>query len=198
MAMPSRRSLVAIGFAVAIIALGGALAIWRTGGAPAAPATLAAGSLPPGFKAVSPPRQMGDLAFQDADGRSVRLADFRGRPVLLNVWAKWCAPCVVELPKLDRLQAKATPDTLAVVAVAVDEPDPAKVRNFLLNRNMTALHPYLDPKDALVKELAIRSIPISVLIDRNGYAVARADAPVDWFSDYAFQFLMQTILRPAG
>jgi hypothetical protein len=87
---------------------------------------------------------------------------------------------------------------LAVVAIAVDEPDPAKVRNFLLNRNMNALHPYLDPKDALIKELAIQSIPISVLIDRNGYAVARADAPVDWFSDYAFQFLTQTILKPAG
>jgi thiol-disulfide isomerase/thioredoxin len=196
--MASRKIVIAAAavVAVALLAVGGA-ALWRARNPPAPPA-LAADSLPPGFKAVDPPRQMGTLAFKDADGKSVSLADFRGKPVVLNVWAKWCAPCVVELPKLDQLQAKTGPDTLAVVAIAVDEPDPAKVRNFLLNRNMNALHPYLDPKDALIKELAIQSIPISVLIDRNGYAVARADAPVDWFSDYAFQFLTQTILKPAG
>jgi thiol-disulfide isomerase/thioredoxin len=195
--MPSRRSLIAIGAAIAILAAGAGVTIWRVR-APAPPPALDAGLLPPGFTAVVPPRQMGDLAFKDADGKSVRLADFRGRPILLNVWAKWCAPCVVELPKLDQLQDKVTPEVMAVVAVAVDETDPAKVRNFLLNRNMTALHPYLDPKDALIQELTVKSIPISLLIDRNGYAVARTDSPVDWFSDYAVDLLMKTILRPAA
>jgi thiol-disulfide isomerase/thioredoxin len=195
--MPTRRSLIAVGGAVVILAAGAAWAIWRSE-APSPPPALAAGLLPPGFTAVAPPQQMGDLAFHDADGKSMSLADFHGKPVLLNIWATWCAPCVVELPKLDQLQAKVGPDALAVVAVNVDQADPAKVRNFLLNRNMDAIKPYLNPGADLAKTLAIKMIPISILIDRNGYAVARADAPVDWFSDFAIQFLLQTILKPAG
>jgi thiol-disulfide isomerase/thioredoxin len=194
--MRSRRGIIAIGAAIiAILLIGGGWALWHADNPPPPPA-LAAADLPPGFKAVDPPQQMGGLAFRDADGKSVSLADFRGKPVVLNIWATWCAPCVVELPKLDQLQAKAGPDTLAVVAVNVDQKDPAKVRNFLLNRNMDAIKPYLNPEDDLPKTLAIKMIPISILIDRNGYALARADAPVDWFSDYAFQFLMQTVLKP--
>ena len=67
--------------------------------------------------------------FLDTNGKRVTFADFKGRPVLLNVWAKWCA-CVIELPKLDHLQAKINPSLLAVVTVAVDEPDPRRCATF--------------------------------------------------------------------
>src|SRR6185295_13827065 len=99
-----------------------------------APEAVAAADLPEGFKPMDPPLQMGGFAFQDADGNTVRLSDFRGRPVILNIWAKWCAPCLAEMPLLNKLQAGAAPGTLVVAAVAVDEPDPEKVRNFLANR----------------------------------------------------------------
>jgi len=195
MATMPRRAWFAIGVLLVLLAAGGAFYGWQFMSPPApAPNAIAAGSLPTGFSALTPPLQMGDLTFQDADGKTVRLSDFHGRPVVLNIWAKWCGPCVVELPTLNKLQQSAAPGTLAVVAVAVDEPDPAKVRNFLANRNLNALQPYLDPKNAFAKALAIHSIPVSVLIDKNGYGLVRADAPADWFSDQAIQLLKQTIL----
>jgi hypothetical protein len=98
------------------------------------------------------------------------------------------------MPKLNQLQHDAAPGTLAVVAVAVDEPDPAKVRNFLANRRWNALKPYLDPQNVFAKALDIKSIPVSLLIDKNGFALVRVDAPVDWYSDAAIRLLKRTIL----
>jgi thiol-disulfide isomerase/thioredoxin len=161
---------------------------------PDAPPVIEASTLPEGFKPMDPPLQMGGYAFQDADGNTVRLADFKGRPILLNIWAKWCAPCLAEMPKLNQLQTGAAPGTLAVVTVAVDEPDPAKVRNFLANRRWDALKPYLDPENVFAKALDIKVIPVSLLIDKNGFALVRVDAPVDWYSDEAIRLLKQTIL----
>jgi thiol-disulfide isomerase/thioredoxin len=148
--------------------------------------------MPEGFQALNPPLQMGDLAFQDADGKTVRISDFRGRPVILNIWAKWCAPCVIELPQLNDLQQNG--GTLAVLAVAVDEPDPTKVRGFLINRGLTALTPYLDAKNVFQKALNIHSIPVSLMINKDGYAMVRVDAPVAWFSEAAVALLQRTIL----
>jgi thiol-disulfide isomerase/thioredoxin len=179
--------------AVVVIAAAGGTYWWIVRSAlPPPPPPLAQGEIPPGFTAVEPPLQMGALAFQDADGKTVHISDFRGRPVILNIWAKWCAPCVVELPMLNQLQAKG--GTLAVVAVAVDEPDPIKVRGFLVNRGLTALTPYLDPKNAFAKALNIKTIPVSLLINKDGYAMVRVDAPVEWFSAAAVALLQRTIL----
>jgi thiol-disulfide isomerase/thioredoxin len=189
----NRRGIALVAAAVVVIAAGGSAWWWiARPDRPPPPPPLAAGELPPGFTAVEPPLQMGDLAFQDADGKTVKIADFRGRPVILNIWAKWCAPCVVELPMLNALQAKG--GTLKVLAVAVDEPDPIKVRGFLINRGLTALTPYLDPKNVFAKALNIKSIPVSLLINKDGYAMVRVDAPVDWFSAAAVALLQRTIL----
>lgn len=187
-----RRRIALAVAAIVVIAAGGA-AWWALAPHEAPPpAPLPQGELPPGFQAIEPPLQMGDLAFQDADGKTVRISDFRGRPVILNIWAKWCAPCVIELPQLNELQAKG--GTLKVLAVAVDEPDPVKVRGFLINRSLTALTPYLDPNNVFAKALRIRSIPVSVLINKDGYAMVRVDAPVQWFSAAAVALLQRTIL----
>lgn len=193
--MASRRRLVVsvlVAVVVAAIAAGGFWA-WRIHQAPPAPTALSEDALPKGFKPVQPPLQLGDLVFQDVAGKPVRLADFAGRPVLLNIWAKWCAPCLAELPMLNKLQREAAPGTLAVVAVAVDEKDPAKVRDFLANRRWDALKPYLDPKNVFADALKIKAIPVSLLIDRNGFALVRVDAPVDWYSDEAIRLLKRTI-----
>jgi thiol-disulfide isomerase/thioredoxin len=192
-ALKRTRLLIPVAIAVVLAIAAAGTWYWRSLSAPV-PAELAAGTLPQGFKPMDPPMQMGGFAFLDADGNTVRLSDFKGRPILLNIWAKWCAPCLAEMPKLDQLQAKATPGTLAVIAVAVDEPDPQKVRNFLANRRWDALKPYLDPRNVFAKALDIKAIPVSLLIDRNGFALVRVDAPVDWYSDEAISLLKQTIL----
>jgi thiol-disulfide isomerase/thioredoxin len=191
--VPAKRILLPIVVVIALAVAGGGAWYWLTSSQPA-PTGIAADALPEGFKPMNPPLQMGGYAFQDADGNTVKLADFKGRPVLLNIWAKWCAPCLEEMPKLNQLQTDAAPGTLAVVAVAVDEPDPAKVRNFLANRRWDALKPYLDPKNVFAKALDIKSIPVSLLIDKDGFALVRVDAPVDWYSDEAIRLLKQTIL----
>ena len=193
MVMPRSRFLLPVLIAVVALAAGGAW-YWHSVNQSPPPAELQASALPEGFKPMNPPLQMGDYAFQDADGNTVRLSDFKGRPVILNIWAKWCAPCLAEMPKLNQLQAETAPGTLAVVAVAVDEPDPEKVRNFLANRRWDALKPYLDPKNVFAKALDIKSIPVSLLIDKNGFALVRVDAPVDWYADDAIRLLKQTIL----
>ncbi len=197
--MLRRRILVPL-LIVVLLAIGGGGTWYWQKSQPTAPGGVAAGGLPEGFRPMEPPLQMGGFAFQDADGNTVRLADFKGRPILFNIWAKWCAPCLAEMPKLNQLQAETAPGTLAVIAVAVDEPDPEKVRNFLANRRWDALKPYLDPKNVFAKALDIKSIPVSLLIDRNGFALVRVDAPVDWYSDEAIRLLKQTILTndPAG
>jgi len=192
--MPLRPRILLPVFAGLLVIAAGGFWYWQSDPPPPPPDAIAADTLPQGFKAMVPPLKMSDIAFEDADGKTVRISDFAGRPVLLNIWATWCAPCIVELPRLNKLQADAAPGTLAVVAVAVDTPDPMKVRNFLANRRWDALHPYLDPKNAFAKALDIKSIPVSLLIDRNGYALVRVDAPVEWFSDAAIQLLKQTIL----
>ena len=180
--------------AAALIIAAGGIWYWQHATREPPPAEIAASALPEGFKPMDPPMQMGDYAFQDADGNTVRLSAFKGRPVILNIWAKWCAPCLAEMPKLNQLQAEAAPGTLAVVAVAVDEPQPTKVRDFLANRRWDALKPYLDPKNVFAKALDIKSIPVSLLIDKNGFALVRVDAPVDWYSDGAIRLLKRTIL----
>jgi thiol-disulfide isomerase/thioredoxin len=192
-AMPRTRILIPAVIVILLALAAGGFWYWRVPAQPA-PAALAASALPEGFKPMDPPLQMGGFPFQDADGNTVTLADFKGRPILLNIWAKWCAPCLAEMPKLNKLQAGAAPGTLAVVTVAVDEPDPVKVRNFLANRRWDALKPFLDPKNVFAKALDIKSIPVSLLIDRNGFALVRVDAPVDWYSDEAIRLLKRTIL----
>jgi thiol-disulfide isomerase/thioredoxin len=196
----TKRAIVLVGLAAGVllaVVLGLSLLrpeMMRFGPTTPAPAALKADALPQGFVPMDPPLQMGGYKFQDADGKAVSLADFKGRPVLLNIWAKWCAPCLEEMPKLDKLQAGVAPGTLAVVAVAVDEKDPAKVRDFLANRRWDALKPYLDPKNVFADALKIKAIPVSLLIDQQGYALARVDAPVNWYSDEAIRLLKQTIL----
>jgi thiol-disulfide isomerase/thioredoxin len=188
------RILIPAAFAVVLALAAGGLWYWQVWSAQPAPSAISVAALPEGFKPMNPPLQMGGYAFQDADGKTVRLADFKGRPILLNIWAKWCAPCLIEMPALNELQAGTAPGTLAVVTVAVDEPDPAKVRDFIANRRWDALKPYLDPKNVFAAALHIRSIPVSVLIDRDGFALVRVDAPVEWYSDEAIRLLKRTIL----
>ena len=155
-ALTRTRLLVPVAIAVVLAIAAGGAWYWRSLSAPP-PAELAAGALPEGFKPMDPPMQMGGFAFLDGDGKTVRLSDFKGRAILLNIWAKWCAPCLAEMPKLNQLQAETAPGTLAVVTVAVDEPDPEMVRNFLANRRWDALKPYLDPENVFAKALDIKA-----------------------------------------
>ena len=118
-----------------------------------------------------------DYSFQDAGGKTVTLAAFRGTPVLLNLWATWCGPCVKELPTLDAL-ARREGGKLRVVALSQDM-DAAKVAPFLAEHGIKALPPFTDPKMAWLPAVTA-NLPTSILFDAAGHEVWRTTGDLDW------------------
>jgi thiol-disulfide isomerase/thioredoxin len=128
-------------------------------------------------------------AFNDADGKPVTLAKFKGKPVLVNLWASWCAPCVKELPTLDRL---ARDGKVQVLAVSQDTGPHASVMAFLQGHHIATLKSYQDPKMALSGALGPDTVlPTSILIDANGREVWRYVGDLDWTSPEAAKLLSE-------
>ncbi|HKR24235.1 MAG TPA: redoxin family protein [Allosphingosinicella sp.] len=126
--------------------------------------------------------------FEDGQGRPVRLSVFRGRPLLVNFWATWCAPCVVEMPALDALAARETA-ALQVIAVSQDLDGRQKVTDFFAARNFTRLEPYLDPEMALMTALRLDTLPTTILYDAEGREVWRMVGMVDWQGERAARLI---------
>jgi thiol-disulfide isomerase/thioredoxin len=119
-----------------------------------------------------------DAAFKGPDDAPVTLAAFRGKPLLVNLWATWCAPCVAEMPTLDKLAA-AQADTLTVLAVAQDLQGAAIVDPWFQKAGLSTLQPYLDPENGLL--VAYNSaLPTTVLYDAEGREVWRIIGAIDW------------------
>jgi thiol-disulfide isomerase/thioredoxin len=130
------------------------------------------------------PRALPDLSFRDGEGREVRLSDFRGRTILINLWATWCVPCREEMPALDRLeQALGGPD-FAVVAIDLDGGDHDKPRRFLEEIGVRHLRYYEDRKLGVFQELRrtgrVIGLPTSILVDPAGCELAVLSGPADW------------------
>ena len=96
------------------------------------------------FTRHAEPQAVPDIAFNDADGRQVRLSDWRGQLVLLNIWATWCAPCKAELPSLDRLQAKLGGKGFTVLALSTDRGGPKAPAQFFSREGITHLKVFND------------------------------------------------------
>ena len=90
------------------------------------------------------PKPLPDLAFTDADDKPVKLADYKGKTVLLNFWATWCAPCVKEMPSLDKLQAEMGKDKFVVLPLSLDGPSKPKVAPFYADKKLANLGIYFD------------------------------------------------------
>jgi len=132
---------------------------------------------------------MPDAAFNDPDGNETSLKDFAGKPTLVNLWATWCAPCVKELPTLDRLAA-ADAGKLNVVAVSQDMGPQPSVEAFLRSHKIATLEAYHDPKMALSGALGPDTVlPTSILYDANGKEVWRYVGDLDWTGPDAARLL---------
>jgi thiol-disulfide isomerase/thioredoxin len=131
------------------------------------------------FTPVDPPRPAPELGFTARDGAAHRLADFRGRVVLVNLWATWCAPCVREMPSLDHLQAMLG-DRLSVLAISEDRGGAKIVEPFLAKLGLERLAIYLDPSGAAQQAFAVRGLPTSFLIDGDGRIRARLEGAATW------------------
>ena len=133
-----------------------------------------------------------DVAFNDPDGGEISLADFHGVPVLVNLWATWCAPCVKELPTLDRLsQSHAKDGSLGVIAVSQDMGPHPSVVAFLEEHKIGDLGAYQDSKMGLSGALGAEVLPTSVLYDAQGREVWRYVGDLDWTSEEAARLLAE-------
>jgi thiol-disulfide isomerase/thioredoxin len=122
------------------------------------------------------------FGFTDAGGAPLGLDSFKGRAVLLNVWATWCAPCRKEMPSLDRLQAEMGGPDFQVVALSIDRGGLEAVRAFFGEVGLTRLGIYLDPPSASTRALGVVGIPTTLLIDGEGREIGRATGPAEWDS----------------
>lgn len=134
-------------------------------------------------------RRMPDLAFFDPDGQPVTLSDWRGKTVLVNFWATWCAPCRKEMPMLDALQAEFGGDDFEVVAINMDTQDPEKAPDFLAEIGVTHLPNFNDPENAIVRTLRADNrrfgFPTTILIDGEGCEIGTLLGPAEWDSEDA-------------
>jgi thiol-disulfide isomerase/thioredoxin len=117
--------------------------------------------------------------FEDPEGDRTSLADFKGKPVLVNLWATWCAPCIEEMPRLDALAAREK-GKLQVLTISQDRDGRAKVETFFDKHGFANLDSYLDPETALLGDLKIDTLPSTILFDSQGREVWRMVGIADW------------------
>jgi thiol-disulfide isomerase/thioredoxin len=120
-----------------------------------------------------------DIGFEDPDGEPASLADFRGKPLLLNLWATWCAPCIKELPTLDALAAREG-ERLHVVTLSEDMEGRQKVETFLEARALPRLEAWLDRDMKMMGALGVATLPTTILYDADGREVWRFTGDEDW------------------
>jgi thiol-disulfide isomerase/thioredoxin len=131
------------------------------------------------FEPIQPQPGVAGVIISDTEG-DVDLGRYKGKALLLNIWATWCAPCVAEMPSLDRLQAKLGSDKFAVVTVAVDEPNMGAVEDFLKKYHLQNLPVLLDMNHAIDHQVRIQSLPTSLLVTPEGKIVARFTGDNKW------------------
>ena len=210
---PMRRIPVAIGTVVigALIGLAGVYGIGglnrSTTGDPACRGAVdLAGKLAPlahgevaALTMATAPLRLPNLAFEDAEGKPKKLSDWRGRTVLVNLWATWCVPCRREMPALDRLQTKLGGPSFQVVAINIDTRDPEKPKNFLKEANLTRLGYFSDQNAKVFQDLKAigraLGMPTSVLVDPQGCEIGTIAGPAEWASEDAIK-LVTAALQP--
>ncbi|HZH08096.1 MAG TPA: TlpA disulfide reductase family protein, partial [Lautropia sp.] len=134
--------------------------------------------------------------FEDPAGEAITLADFRGKPLLVNLWATWCPPCIAEMPTLDALAAARS--DLQVLAVSEDLNGKDKVDAFFAQRQFSELQPYLDPELSLMLELRVSTLPTTILYDASGREVWRMTGMEDWEGERAAELINEAASSPAG
>jgi thiol-disulfide isomerase/thioredoxin len=150
---------------------------------------------------ASEPQSLSSLAFNGPDGKAKTLADFKGKTVLLNLWATWCVPCREEMPALNALQSSAGSDKFEVAAVNVDTGSDEKPKAFLNETGVDKLAFYQEPTLALFNDLKKRGLvlglPVTMLVGPDGCLAAAMNGPADWGGADARGFI-DTALKGFG
>jgi thiol-disulfide isomerase/thioredoxin len=178
--MNKRAAIALIVVALVAAALGAYFAAWQ-------------GDSKVPFARATRPKPVPELRFNDADGRAHTLADYRGKVVLLNIWATWCEPCREEMPALDRLQAKLGGVRFEVVPLSVDQQGLAIARRFYADVGIKALPLYIDPTARAAFTLDAAGLPVTLLVDPAGREIGRHLGPVKWDSPEVMEDLRRRV-----
>jgi thiol-disulfide isomerase/thioredoxin len=209
---PTARRLTLLATAFAVAAVVGVAGVYGIGGLTrngdpvCQPATDLAKRVAPlvhgdiaALKVADAPLRLPDLKFSDAEGREQSLADWRGRTVLVNLWATWCVPCKEEMPALDALQAKLGSDAFQVVAINIDTRNTDRPRQWLKDNGIHTLQYYADHSAAVFQNLKAIGrafgMPTTVLVDPAGCEIASLAGPAEWGGDDAVTFVRAVLKK---
>jgi len=134
-------------------------------------------------------------AYTDADGKERTLTEYRGKYVLVNIWATWCPPCRKEMPSLDRLQKQKGGDKFEVVTIATGRNTVPGIKQFFASADVTSLPILLDPKQSLARDMGVLGLPVSVILNPEGQEIARLTGGAEWDTDSTFA-IIQSLIDP--
>jgi len=150
---------------------------------------------PQNFALYDAPKPLPDIRFSDAGGKQFGLADFRGKVVLLNIWATWCVPCRTEMPTLDRLQARLGGADFEVVPLSIDRQGVSAIDDFYRKVGIVHLGKYLDADGESADHLQMMGVPATLLINRQGRELGRLVGPAEWDSPEMIAILARIMAR---
>jgi thiol-disulfide isomerase/thioredoxin len=133
------------------------------------------------FSPAAAPLPAPEVAFTDTKGNPTGFAGFRGKPVIVNLWATWCQPCLREMPSLERLQEKLA-GKLTVAAISQDRGGEKTVTPYLARLGLDKVRVYLDPKSEVGRAFGVRGLPTSIVLDAEGREVGRVEGAAEWDS----------------
>ena len=133
-------------------------------------------------------KNISNLTFEDHTGKKIKFANFKGKILLINFWATWCAPCIKEMPSLDRLQLKLNKN-FKVLAISEDRNGIKKVKDFFAENNINNLEQYFDVKGKLAKELELIGMPTTLVVDKKGYVIGRYQGDMEWDDTEVIKFI---------
>lgn len=157
-----------------------------------APSTTRADALPSQYVPITP-IAVPPFVFKDAHGQTVTVQDFRGRYVLLNIWATWCAPCVEEMPSLNRLQAHFPVSKLQIVALNEDHDGAVLARAFYTQHSLRYLDVFVDEAGRAPALFSLHGLPTTFLIDPRGNVIGMAEGNVEWDTPDSIAFLEKRV-----
>jgi len=141
------------------------------------------------FNLAAARKPLPDFAFLDPQDQELKLGAWRGKTVLLNFWATWCAPCVKEMPSLDHLQAVMGKERFVVLPLSLDGPTRSKVVPFYEDKKLGNLGIYFDKGRKAMQALDISILPTSILVDAEGRELGRLEGEADWDSPEAIALM---------
>ncbi len=146
-----------------------------------------------GLTITDPPIPAGTQGFSDAEGKPVTIDDFKGKGLVINLWATWCVPCVAEMPALDALAERLGHEDIMVIPLSSDRGGAAVVQKFYAAHNVAHLGIWLDPRGTAARAWGARGLPTTLIIDRQGLERARLEGGAEWASDDAVATLRKLI-----